>query len=132
MLFVIGLPMVQVVLFCMAVGRDPAGLKLAIVNHDSAPGVPCPAQTGCNLTLLACRYLSHLSNYPVVQVSECMQTSVIMRHVLQVVRYVLAGHVRGPGERATSGEHGRRLGCPLFYGQLHGRLSSSNVTLERC
>jgi hypothetical protein len=67
---VIGLPMIQVVLFCVAVGRDPAGLTLAIVNDDHPFNTPCPTDlTGCNLTHMACRYLDHLGQYPVVQVS---------------------------------------------------------------
>ncbi|XP_059488406.1 ABC transporter G family member 23-like [Neocloeon triangulifer] len=67
-LFVVGLPIIQVVLFCTAVGRDPAGLTLAVVNHDQAMGMPCPKDlSGCNLTHMACRYLDHLGEFPVVQ-----------------------------------------------------------------
>ncbi|XP_065349874.1 ABC transporter G family member 23-like [Cloeon dipterum] len=66
-LFVVGLPIIQVVLFCVAVGRDPAGLTLAIVNHDTPFGKSCPTDlTGCNLTHMACRFLDSLREYPVV------------------------------------------------------------------
>lgn len=34
MLFIFALPVMQVILFCLAIGRDPTGLKLAIVNHE--------------------------------------------------------------------------------------------------
>lgn len=34
MLFIFALPVMQVILFCLAIGRDPTGLKLAIVNQE--------------------------------------------------------------------------------------------------
>lgn len=34
MLFIFALPVMQVILFCLAIGRDPTGLKLAIVNNE--------------------------------------------------------------------------------------------------
>ena len=34
MLFIFALPVMQVILFCLAIGRDPTGLNLAIVNHE--------------------------------------------------------------------------------------------------
>lgn len=34
MLFIFALPVMQVILFCLAIGRDPTGLKLAIVNLE--------------------------------------------------------------------------------------------------
>lgn len=34
MLFIFALPVMQVILFCLAIGRDPTGLKMAIVNHE--------------------------------------------------------------------------------------------------
>lgn len=34
MLFIFALPVMQVILFCLAIGGDPKGLKLAIVNHE--------------------------------------------------------------------------------------------------
>lgn len=34
MLFIFALPVMQVILFCLAIGRDPQGLNLAIVNSE--------------------------------------------------------------------------------------------------
>lgn len=39
MLFIFALPVMQVILFCLAIGRDPTGLKLAIVNNEMIGGV---------------------------------------------------------------------------------------------
>lgn len=36
MLFIFALPVMQVILFCLAIGGDPKGLKLAIVNNEKA------------------------------------------------------------------------------------------------
>lgn len=62
MLFIIGLPVAQIVLFCISIGKDPIGLKLAVVNHELNNSMqPClPPGTGCNWSLLSCRYLQHL------------------------------------------------------------------------
>lgn len=34
MLFIFALPVMQVILFCLAIGRDPQGLNIAIVNGE--------------------------------------------------------------------------------------------------
>lgn len=60
MCFIFALPVVQTVLFCLAIGRDPTGLSMAIVN-DEVKG-PCSFKNGCNFTQLSCRYLSYLGS----------------------------------------------------------------------
>ncbi|XP_003696091.1 ABC transporter G family member 20 isoform X1 [Apis florea] len=63
LLFVFALPVMQVVLFCLAIGKDPTDLKMAIVNHEIPFGnSSCPVSDGCNLSLLSCRYLSFLNS----------------------------------------------------------------------
>lgn len=63
LLFVFALPVMQVVLFCLAIGKDPTDLKMAIVNHEIPIGnSSCPVLYGCNLSLLSCRYLSFLNS----------------------------------------------------------------------
>ncbi|XP_044743835.1 ABC transporter G family member 23 isoform X2 [Chrysoperla carnea] len=66
MLFIFALPVMQVILFCLAIGRDPTGLKLAIVNREmnytNATYQDCPIAGGCSFKRLSCRYISHLSN----------------------------------------------------------------------
>nr|AHK05671.1 ATP-binding cassette transporter sub-family H 88708 [Tigriopus japonicus] len=71
------IPTVQVALFCLAIGRDPRDLTLAVVNED-VPSMRCPRfTTGCILgekddflgaydfnmehrANLSCRYLSYI------------------------------------------------------------------------
>nr|XP_012136224.1 PREDICTED: ABC transporter G family member 20 isoform X1 [Megachile rotundata] len=63
MLFIFALPVMQVILFCLAIGRDPTGLKLAIVNHEMFYGnMSCPVTDDCNFSHLSCRYLKFLDN----------------------------------------------------------------------
>lgn len=60
-MFIFGLPVGQIVLFCLSIGKDPIGLKLAIVNNELNNSMqPCIPGTGCDWSLLSCRYLEHL------------------------------------------------------------------------
>ncbi|XP_043272865.1 ABC transporter G family member 20 isoform X2 [Venturia canescens] len=68
MLFIFALPVMQVILFCLAIGRDPTGLKLAIVNHEmNWENKSCPIAEGCHLTHLSCRYLKFLDNETMIK-----------------------------------------------------------------
>jgi len=73
MAFIIGLPVAQIILFCLAVGHDPEGLKLAIVNNELSDKhfaqQECPIYEGCNYTMLSCRYLDFLKNRSIDVVS---------------------------------------------------------------
>ncbi|XP_037028883.1 ABC transporter G family member 20 isoform X3 [Bradysia coprophila] len=60
MLFIFALPVMQVILFCLAIGRDPNGLKLAIANMEMN-GTECNFEPGCHFSGLSCRYLNHLN-----------------------------------------------------------------------
>ncbi|XP_070491613.1 ABC transporter G family member 20-like [Chironomus tepperi] len=66
MAFIIGLPVAQTILFCLAVGHDPEGLPLAVVNNEMSDKhlaqQECPIYEGCNYTMLSCRYLDFLRN----------------------------------------------------------------------
>lgn len=74
MAFIIGLPVAQIILFCLSIGHDPKGLRLAISNHELDEIYPdhleCPVTKGCNATMLSCRYLEYLVNRSIVVVSE--------------------------------------------------------------
>ncbi|XP_031350511.1 ABC transporter G family member 20-like [Photinus pyralis] len=59
-LFVFMLPLVQMSLFCTAIGRDPRGLTVAIVNYETGNNVNCDSTLECNSTTLSCSYLSYL------------------------------------------------------------------------
>lgn len=41
MLFIFVLPVMQVILFCLAIGRNPTGLRLAVVNKEMNNTVSC-------------------------------------------------------------------------------------------
>ncbi|XP_012522405.1 ABC transporter G family member 20 isoform X2 [Monomorium pharaonis] len=61
MMFIFGLPVGQIILFCLSIGKDPMGLKLAIVNNELNNSMqPCIPGTGCGGSGLSCRYLEHL------------------------------------------------------------------------
>lgn len=70
MLFIFALPVMQVILFCLAIGRDPTGLRIAVVNKEMDYNLmECPFSDDCTFTNLSCRYLSHL-NKTIVKVSN--------------------------------------------------------------
>ncbi|XP_075214504.1 ABC transporter oskyddad isoform X2 [Lycorma delicatula] len=60
MLFIIGLPVAQIVLFCLSIGKDPQALKLAVVNYETNDTAACKEYDGCVFHNLSCRYLRHL------------------------------------------------------------------------
>lgn len=63
MLFIIGLPVVQITLFCLSIGKDPVGLNIAIVNHELNNSMePCIPSEGCDWHRMSCRFLNHLEN----------------------------------------------------------------------
>lgn len=72
MAFIIGLPCLQIILFCWAIGHDPTGLKLAVSNHElNTTNIDeCPVLEGCNYTYLSCRYLNVLKEKEMVIVSN--------------------------------------------------------------
>ena len=77
MAFIIGLPCLQIILFCWAIGHDPTGLKLAVANYELNNGSfsaeqNCPVFSGCNHTMLSCRYLEKLKLKNIVIVSCCL------------------------------------------------------------
>ncbi|XP_041985224.1 ABC transporter G family member 20 [Aricia agestis] len=71
--FIMGLPLSQITLFCLAIGHYPVGLPIAIVNHEvesNSTDVLCDYSKACpqdkqtyewNLTRFSCRYLDFLS-----------------------------------------------------------------------
>ncbi|BES98390.1 ATP-Hypothetical protein cassette sub-family A ABC1 member [Nesidiocoris tenuis] len=64
MVFLLGLPLIQCTFYNLAIGRDPIGLHIAVVNEELMKGLgECSAypSTGCNLELpLTCRYIDKL------------------------------------------------------------------------
>lgn len=63
LLFFLALPVVQVILFCTAIGGEPSNLPLAIVNDEIKNLTitnECNFQPGCIFKNLSCRYLHHM------------------------------------------------------------------------
>lgn len=61
MAFIIGLPVLQIILFCVSIGKDPVGLNIAIVNNELNNSMEdCIPSVGCDATRLSCRFLHHL------------------------------------------------------------------------
>lgn len=70
MLFIFALPVMQVILFCLAIGRDPTGLHLAIVNQEmNWETMECPVRHNCSYKQLSCRYLDALPKETIIQVT---------------------------------------------------------------
>lgn len=65
MLFIMGLPVIECIIFCLAIGRDPQGLTFAVVNKElnrtfqSCENVHI-GEAGGTYENLACLYLKHL------------------------------------------------------------------------
>lgn len=82
MAFVIGLPVAQIILFCLAIGHDPTGLNIAVVNNELSESLlaqqNCPLTKGCNKTMLSCRYLEFLKNRSVIVVGFKFSIYMIM------------------------------------------------------
>ncbi|XP_022186485.1 ABC transporter G family member 23 isoform X1 [Nilaparvata lugens] len=68
MLFIFALPVMQVILFCLAIGRDPTGLHLAIVNQEmNWDTMDCPVYHNCTFQSLSCRYINSLRNDTIIK-----------------------------------------------------------------
>ncbi|XP_046646484.1 ABC transporter G family member 20-like [Daphnia pulicaria] len=69
-LFVFLLPALQATIFCLAIGRDPTLLKMAIVNDELNPseGRICNYTTDCSYFMFSCRYLRFVNNDTIIQV----------------------------------------------------------------
>ncbi|XP_023021834.2 ABC-type transporter snustorr isoform X2 [Leptinotarsa decemlineata] len=71
MLFIFALPVMQVILFCLAIGGDPKNLYLAIVNHEmiyeNLTFQACNFDLGCKFGNLSCRYLNTLNTSTIVK-----------------------------------------------------------------
>ncbi|XP_049880943.1 ABC transporter G family member 20 [Pectinophora gossypiella] len=71
--FILGLPISQMIFFCLAIGHYPVGLPIAVVNYELGPNNtmgPCHYTDRCpqdpqtydwNLTMFSCQYLDFLS-----------------------------------------------------------------------
>lgn len=68
MAFIIGLPVLQIILFCLSIGKDPIGLRIAVVNNElnSSMDRCMPHTVGCDTTMLSCRFLEHLQKRTIV------------------------------------------------------------------
>lgn len=62
MLFIVGLPVAQIILFCLSIGHDPVGLNVAIVNYEVNLSSPngCFYESGCKWERFSCKYIEFL------------------------------------------------------------------------
>lgn len=70
MLFIFVLPAIQVILFCLAVGREPLDMKFGVINHEVPEFGICHGPEGCTTMNLSCRYLDTLPPASVRLVSD--------------------------------------------------------------
>ncbi|XP_069695762.1 ABC transporter G family member 23-like isoform X2 [Periplaneta americana] len=66
MMFITLLPVVQMILFCLTIGRDPKYLHMAYVNDEMNFTTNCMPTNGCEYNLLSCRYLESLRLHKIV------------------------------------------------------------------
>lgn len=84
MLFIIGLPIGQAILFCLSIGHDPTGIKVSVVNNEiNFPNEACPiSQLNCNTTKLSCNYLDVVTkNYSIAM--EYVENESIAREMVR-------------------------------------------------
>ena len=67
--FITLIPIVETVLFCTTIGKDPQDLHIAVVNDELNFTDLCPPIKGCDYNLLSCQYLNSLKEYPMILVS---------------------------------------------------------------
>lgn len=118
MAFIIGLPCLQIILFCWAIGHDPTGLKLAVANYELNNGSmavtqDCPATTGCNNTLLSCRYLKTLELKNMVIVSVIILILILKNYFIEKTN-CLQEYYASDKEAFYEVERGRAWGALVF------------------
>lgn len=116
MLFIFALPVMQVILFCLAIGRDPTGLKLAVVNNEMIGGV----SNWC-VSFLKCSFIEMpLLRFPGMLLRARMQ---VWKSLVPLLGPLRRQHRQGvlPGSRCSkeSGGTGRRLGSTVFHRKLY-------------
>lgn len=70
MTFIIGLPVAQIILFCLSIGHDPVDLPVAVVNYELDTRNVCVEDLNCNGTTLSCSYLGYLERRALKLVSD--------------------------------------------------------------
>ncbi|XP_063241501.1 ABC transporter G family member 20-like [Bacillus rossius redtenbacheri] len=127
MMFIFGVPVFQVILFCLAVGGDPWDLPLAIVNHDADCNFAVPAPHNCSYDELSCRYLTHLTPPTIVKEyygSLGAAQRAVRRGRAWGLLHLAENFTSGLVERVNQGEHvSDEL---LNQGAVHVALDMSN------
>ena len=63
-------------MFCLAIGGEPTGLKLAIVNEElsgDCHSSSYEAANHCDYSMISCRYLLSLTNETITQVKAVFE-----------------------------------------------------------
>lgn len=67
LLFIFLLPAIQVVFFCVAIGREPTNLKIAVVNNEIQFGDNCTYLDTCEFSNLSCRLFESVFSQPALE-----------------------------------------------------------------
>lgn len=143
MLFIIGLPILQIFNFHIAIGHDPFDLKLAVCNHELTNRTEvstaaydygrlfdqsCEAPTTCNYTLLSCRYLGFLKGrrilYELYDSEEAVEQQVLSGRAWGSLIFA-ANYSDAMYERSTMGRFADD--ADLEHSMLNVRLDRSSM-----
>lgn len=145
MMFIVGLPVAQIVLFCLSVGKDPYGLHLAVINHETT-NKTCPPTVSCDLTQLSCQYLRQIE----LRRQVLVRTGLLYHDRPLRIHYVICseffffltikitrilhrtGLFRRRRIRVASGQTGQSLGRPIFYDQLFDVAQRTHRRRTKC
>ena len=135
-LFIFLLPAAQAILFCLAIGRDPSFLKMAIVNDELDPsqGRICNYTTDCTYSMFSCRYLRFIDNTTIVQVSYFPFVLILNKATMtSLLIYVcIVGSIQKFNGRQRGDETGRSVGRGAFWAEFHGRVGGSSSGWQSC
>lgn len=97
MLFIFALPVMQVILFCLAIGGDPRGLKLAIVNNEveylNQTFQECDFEEGCKFSNLSCRYVHAMNSSTISKVPSREEIAGIACYVFFICRTTIPASI---------------------------------------
>ncbi|CAH1990007.1 unnamed protein product [Acanthoscelides obtectus] len=121
MLFVIGLPVGQAILFCLAIGKDPNDVRISVVNNEiDYPSEHCRALLDCNNSRLSCTYLEYIrQNYSLdmkyYQTEEDARQSVVRGQswAVMVVRHNFSDSLRNRLEYGKDVDEGDLFGSTI-------------------
>ncbi|KAL1445883.1 hypothetical protein WDU94_003554, partial [Cyamophila willieti] len=134
MCFLLLLPLVQCILFCVCIGRDPRGLKLGVVNHEFEGGLKrCNEYplSGCNLSFpLSCRYVENIRKKTIVinEFPDIESAKVAVRHnrVWGLI-YFAQNYTEALIERISERDKASKMAMELSDVQIYQDMSNQYI-----